>query len=46
MKKILIVNHYATPPMYGGLSRHHYFAKYLKKKGYDVAIVHRDIQKM
>ncbi len=39
MKKILIVNHYATPPMYGGLSRHHYFAKYLKKKGYDVKIL-------
>lgn len=39
MKKILIVNHYATPPMYGGLSRHHYFAKYLKQKGYDVKII-------
>ncbi len=39
MKKILIVNHYATPPMYGGLNRHHFFAKYLKKNGYDVKIL-------
>lgn len=39
MKKVLIVNHYATPPMYGGLSRHHFFAKYLKKKGYEVKIL-------
>lgn len=39
MKKILIINHYATPPMYGGLTRHHYFAKYLKKAGYHVKII-------
>lgn len=39
MKKILIVNHYATPPMYGGLNRHHYFARYLKEAGYDVKIL-------
>lgn len=39
MKKILIVNHYATPPMYGGLSRHHFFAKNLKKMGYKVKII-------
>ena len=39
MKSILIVNHYATPPMYGGLTRHHYFAKYLKEKGYNVKIL-------
>ena len=39
MKSILIVNHYATPPMYGGLNRHHFFAKNLKKMGYNVKII-------
>ncbi|MBP5684257.1 MAG: glycosyltransferase family 4 protein [Bacilli bacterium] len=38
MKNIWIVNHYATPPSLGGLSRHHYLAKYIKKK-YDVKVI-------
>ena len=38
MKKIWIVNHYATPPSMGGLTRHHYFAKYLNKQ-YDIKLV-------
>ena len=38
MKTLWIVNHYATPPSYGGLSRHHYFSRYLKDK-YNVKII-------
>ncbi len=38
MKTIWIVNHYAIPPAYGGLNRHYYFAKYLKRMGYQVRI--------
>lgn len=37
-KELWIVNHYATPPGYGGLTRHYYLAKYLTKLGYDVKI--------
>ena len=32
MKKIWIINHYATPPSYGGLTRHHYLSKYISEK--------------
>lgn len=35
---IWIVNHYAIPPSMGGLVRHYYFSKYLKKKGHSVKI--------
>lgn len=38
MKKIWIINHYATPPSLGGLTRHHYFAKYLNNK-YDIKLI-------
>ncbi len=38
MKNIWIINHYATPPAYGGLNRHHYFAKNLKDK-YNIKII-------
>lgn len=37
-KELWIINHYATPPGYGGLTRHYYLAKYLNKLGYDVKI--------
>ena len=33
-KELWIINHYATPPGYGGLTRHYYLAKYLQKLGY------------
>ncbi len=39
IKNILIINHYATPSQYGGLNRHHYFAKYLQEEGYVVTIL-------
>lgn len=39
MKKVWIINHYATPPMYGGLTRHHFLAKYIDKNKYDVTLV-------
>jgi len=39
MKKIWIINHYATPPMYGGLTRHHFLAKYIDKNKYDVTLI-------
>lgn len=29
---VWVVNHYAIPPVYGGLNRHFYFSKELKKK--------------
>jgi len=38
MKNIWIINHYATPPSFGGLTRHHYFAKHLKERGKHVEI--------
>lgn len=38
MKKIWILNHYATEMFYNKGGRHHYFAKYLIKAGYDVTI--------
>ncbi|MDR1467556.1 MAG: glycosyltransferase family 4 protein [Oscillospiraceae bacterium] len=38
MKNLWIINHYAIPPKFGGLNRHYYFSKYLKKKGYDTKI--------
>jgi len=38
MKNIWIVNHYATPPSLGGLSRHHYLAKYIGEK-YNVKVI-------
>lgn len=36
--KIWILNHYATGMYLEGSGRHHWFAKYLMKKGYDVKI--------
>lgn len=39
MKKIWIINHYATPPMYGGLTRHHFLAKYIDSKKYKVTLI-------
>lgn len=39
MKNIWIINHYATPPSLGGLTRHHYFAKYLARKDYNVKVI-------
>lgn len=38
IKRIWFINQYATPPSYGGLVRHYYFAKYLKKKHIAVKI--------
>lgn len=38
-KKLWIVNHYATPPEYGGLNRHHYFAKMLKNHNITTEII-------
>ena len=37
-KELWIINHYATPPGYGGLTRHYYLAKYLQKLGFSVKI--------
>lgn len=37
-KELWIINHYATPAGYGGLTRHYYFAKYLQEMGYNVKI--------
>lgn len=39
MKRIWILNHYATPPELGPLTRHYKFAEGLIKKGYDVKII-------
>lgn len=39
MKNIWIINHYATPPMYGGLTRHHFLAKYINNTKYKVTLV-------
>jgi len=39
MKKIWILNHYATPPELGPLTRHYKFAEGLMQKGYDVIII-------
>lgn len=39
MKKIWIINHYATPPMYGGLTRHHFLAKNIDSKKYNVTLI-------
>lgn len=36
--KIWIINHYAIPPAFGGLNRHYYFSKKLKKRGHKVRI--------
>lgn len=36
--KIWIINHYAIPPSLGGLVRHYYFSKYLRKEGHQVRI--------
>lgn len=38
-KKLWIINHYATPPKYGGLNRHHYFAKFLRDYNIDTTII-------
>lgn len=38
MKKIWIMNHYATDTFFDRGGRHYYFAKYLMEKGYDVTI--------
>lgn len=38
-KNLWIINHYATPPQYGGLNRHHYFAKFLNKYDFETEIV-------
>ena len=35
---IWVVNHYAIPPALGGLNRHYYFSKNLKKEGHVVRI--------
>ncbi|MDY4747309.1 MAG: glycosyltransferase family 4 protein [Candidatus Fimisoma sp.] len=37
--KLWIVNHYAIPPSYGGLNRHFYFSRELKKKGVKTKII-------
>lgn len=37
-KELWIINHYATPPGYGGLTRHYYLAKYISRLGYNVKI--------
>ncbi len=37
-KKVWIINHYATPPSFGGLNRHHYLAKKINDK-YDVTVI-------
>ncbi|MDR0739223.1 MAG: glycosyltransferase family 4 protein [Oscillospiraceae bacterium] len=37
-RNIWIINQYAIPPKFGGLNRHFYFSKYLKRKGYNVKI--------
>ena len=39
MKKIWIVNYYATPPEYSSNPRHNEFAYHLRKAGYDVTII-------
>ncbi|MBR5129114.1 MAG: glycosyltransferase family 4 protein [Firmicutes bacterium] len=36
--KVWIVNHYAIPPAFGGLSRHYYFSNILKKHGVETRI--------
>lgn len=36
---IFIVDHYAIPPSLGGLVRHYYFSKYLRKEGHQVRIL-------
>lgn len=37
--RVWIINHYAIPPSMGGLVRHYYFSRYLRKMGYDVRIM-------
>ncbi len=37
--KLWIVNHYAIPPQYGGLNRHYYFSKELRKYGIETRIL-------
>lgn len=36
--RVWIINHYAIPPSMGGLVRHYYFSKYLRKMGHEVRI--------
>lgn len=38
MRKVFIINHYATEMFFNHGGRHYYFAKYLLQKGYDVTI--------
>ncbi len=35
---IWILNHYATPPIYGGANRHFYLSKYVIQNGHDLKI--------
>ena len=37
--RVWIINHYAIPPSMGGLVRHYYFSRYLRKMGHDVRIM-------
>lgn len=37
--RVWIINHYAIPPSMGGLVRHYYFSRYLRKMGHDVRIL-------
>ena len=37
--RVWIINHYAIPPSMGGLVRHYYFSRYLRKMGHEVRIL-------
>lgn len=39
MKNILIINHHATIPKYGGGGRHHQFSSELSNRGYNVNLI-------
>src|SRR5690625_2460149 len=39
MKNIVIINHHASIPKYGGGGRHHQFAEELSKRGYNITLV-------
>lgn len=36
--RVWLINNYATPPRYGGLVRHSYFAKFFRQRGHDFRI--------
>ncbi|OZU88237.1 hypothetical protein CIL03_11320 [Virgibacillus indicus] len=39
MKNIILINHHATIPKYGGAGRHHQFSEELSMRGYNITLI-------